>query len=67
MLAVHFYSLHKNTFCGEGYLMPNMKIFDLYIKEHHPKAIQLAENKYQIDDSRYITCEEQIHYEDEMK
>ncbi len=60
MLVVKFYYLENNKCGGKGYYMPSQEFFqNEYVPQHHPQAKNIGNGKYQIDEYRYIQCEEE--------
>ena len=60
MLVVKFYSIEGDKYGGQGFYMPSQKFFENeYVPKHHPKAKNIGDGKYQIDEYRYIKCVEE--------
>ncbi len=60
MLVVKFYSLKDDSYGGQGFYMPSQEFFENeYIPQHQPQAKNIGDGKYQIDEDRYIKCEEE--------
>lgn len=58
-LAVKYYRLRLDDCIGVGYYMPSKEFFEkTYVPENFPNAKNLGNGKYQIDEFRYIKCEE---------
>lgn len=60
MLVVRFYYLEGDKRGWQGYYMPSQDFFEKeYVPQHHPDAKDIGDGKYQIDEYRYIKCEEE--------
>lgn len=59
MLVVRFYFMDGRR-GGKGYYMPSQEFFENeYVPKHHPQAKDIGDGRYQIDEDRYIKCEEE--------